>query len=256
MLTNPCQVPLKPASHFETGFGPPKRSPAAHYRLSARSVPSGVRRNRYEAHLRPPDGFSVNVVALIRLHVRLDILRRHQPHLVTLLSQSPPWKVRPSTGFHANQLDLQTRRECSSCLRPNRDSNSIRAARSDCHEIVMVARSERIISKQNGSNRPSCKTLGRGIEWKILLTVQNPTFVLLNRCTWLTSWSVFEARPMGCPRFKRLPLSLTGVFAQHPRPCRPYPSKIRDYRSFRQSERETAAYHLLMWLRTAVQWCW
>jgi hypothetical protein len=50
--------------------------------------------DRYEAHLRPPDCFSnrlsVNVVALVRLYVRLDILRRHQPHLVTLLSQSPP----------------------------------------------------------------------------------------------------------------------------------------------------------------------
>jgi hypothetical protein len=34
----------------------------------------------------------------------------------------------------------------------------------DCHEIVMVARSERIISEQNGSNRSSCNTLKRGIE--------------------------------------------------------------------------------------------
>ena len=34
----------------------------------------------------------------------------------------------------------------------------------DCHEIVMVARSERIISKQNGSNRLICKTLKGGIE--------------------------------------------------------------------------------------------
>jgi hypothetical protein len=50
--------------------------------------------DRYEAHLRPLDclrnRLGINVVALVRLYVRLDILRRHQPHLVPLLSQSPP----------------------------------------------------------------------------------------------------------------------------------------------------------------------
>jgi putative effector of murein hydrolase len=49
--------------------------------------------DRYEAHLRPPDCLSnrlgVNVVALVSLYVRLDVLRRHQPHIVTLLFQSP-----------------------------------------------------------------------------------------------------------------------------------------------------------------------
>jgi hypothetical protein len=43
----------------------------------------------------------------------------------------------------------------------------------DCNEIVMVARSERIVSKQNGSNRLICNPLQRGVEYKILQTVQN-----------------------------------------------------------------------------------
>ena len=43
-----------------------------------------------------------------------------------------------------------------------------------CHEIVMVARSERIIREQNGSSRSFCNPLRRGIEWKIFITVQNP----------------------------------------------------------------------------------
>jgi hypothetical protein len=34
----------------------------------------------------------------------------------------------------------------------------------DCHEIVMVARSERITSRQNGSNRSICNPLKRGVE--------------------------------------------------------------------------------------------
>jgi hypothetical protein len=44
------------------------------------------------------------------------------------------------------------------------DSTNVRADRPDCHEIVMVARPKRIISKQNGSNRPICNPLKRGIE--------------------------------------------------------------------------------------------
>jgi hypothetical protein len=53
-----------------------------------------------------------------------------------------------------------------------------------------------------------------------------------------------------------LPSSLTDAFVQRQCPCRPYPWKIRGYRSFRQSERETATYRLSMWLLTAGQWCW
>jgi hypothetical protein len=44
----------------------------------------------------------------------------------------------------------------------------------DCHEIVIVARSERIVSKQNGSNRLICNPLKRGVEYKLFQTVQNP----------------------------------------------------------------------------------
>jgi hypothetical protein len=36
--------------------------------------------------------------------------------------------------------------------------------RPDCHEIVMVARSERVITKQKGSNQLICNPLKRGIE--------------------------------------------------------------------------------------------
>jgi hypothetical protein len=41
-----------------------------------------------------------------------------------------------------------------------------------CNEIVMVARSERIVSRQNGSNRPICNPLKRGVEQNIFQTVQ------------------------------------------------------------------------------------
>ncbi|MGA7752886.1 MAG: hypothetical protein WCB05_08645 [Candidatus Sulfotelmatobacter sp.] len=50
--------------------------------------------DRRKGHPRPSDllrdRLSIDVVTLVRLYVRLHILRRQQPHLVTLLSQSPP----------------------------------------------------------------------------------------------------------------------------------------------------------------------
>jgi len=52
--------------------------------------------------------------------------------------------------------------------------HAIRIAAADCHEIVMVVRSERIISKQKGSNRLICNPLRNIVKQKIFLTVQNP----------------------------------------------------------------------------------
>src|SRR6266478_9398434 len=58
----------------------------------------------------------VDVVALVCLYARLHILSRHQSYLMTLLAQSPPWKMGASAGFHANQFDLQVRREVQQLL--------------------------------------------------------------------------------------------------------------------------------------------
>jgi hypothetical protein len=55
----------------------------------------------------------------------------------------------------------------------------------DCHEIVMVVRSERVVSKQNGSNRPICIPLKKGIRNRVenFPNGSEPSCVLLNRCT-------------------------------------------------------------------------
>src|SRR5216684_7940814 len=71
--------------------------------------------DRHKAHGRPCDSLrdrlSIDVVALVRFHVRLHILRRNQPHFVSLFSQCPAKKMRTPTGFHANQLDVHVRCE-------------------------------------------------------------------------------------------------------------------------------------------------
>src|SRR5260370_91727 len=71
--------------------------------------------DRHEAHGWPCDSFgdrlSIDIVALVRLHVGLHILRRYQPHFVSLFPQCSAKKMRTSAGLHANQPDVYIRRE-------------------------------------------------------------------------------------------------------------------------------------------------
>jgi hypothetical protein len=57
------------------------------------------------------DGLGIDVVALVGLHIGLDVLGRHQPHFVPLLAQSPPEEVSATAGFHADHLHLHIRGE-------------------------------------------------------------------------------------------------------------------------------------------------
>src|ERR1700681_2841447 len=89
--------------------------PNARVRDAAPADPVALRLDRHETHPRPlhrfGNGFGIQVVALIRLHVGLHVLRRHQSHFMTLFAQRPPQKVRSTTGLHADQLHLQIRGE-------------------------------------------------------------------------------------------------------------------------------------------------
>ncbi len=53
--------------------------------------------DRHEAHAwssdRFGDGFGINVVVLVRLHVRLHVLWRHQANFVALLAQAAAQKM-------------------------------------------------------------------------------------------------------------------------------------------------------------------
>ena len=57
------------------------------------------------------DGFGIDVVVLVGLHVGLDVLRWHQTHFVTLFTQSATEKMRTSAGLHANEPGAQVRSE-------------------------------------------------------------------------------------------------------------------------------------------------
>jgi len=57
------------------------------------------------------NGFGIQVVTLVRLHVGLHVLRRHQSHFMTLFAQRPSQKMSSTASFHANQLHLQIRGE-------------------------------------------------------------------------------------------------------------------------------------------------
>src|SRR3977135_3743288 len=62
--------------------------------------------DRHETHRRPcdslSDGLGIDIVALVRFHVRLHILRWNQSHLVSLFPKCSAKKMCTSTGFHAN----------------------------------------------------------------------------------------------------------------------------------------------------------
>src|SRR6266851_9037560 len=64
-----------------------------------------LRLDRHKTHSRSlhrfGNGFGIQVVALVRLHVGLHILRWHQSHFMTLFAQCPPQKVSSTTSLHA-----------------------------------------------------------------------------------------------------------------------------------------------------------
>src|ERR1700688_4992216 len=66
--------------------------------------------DRHETHRRPCDSLSdrlgIDIVALVRFHVRLHVLRRNQSHLVSPFPKCSAKKMRTSAGFHANQPDV------------------------------------------------------------------------------------------------------------------------------------------------------
>src|ERR1700747_1076827 len=55
------------------------------------------------------DGFGIDVVILVRLHVRLDILCRHQTHVMSLFPQSTAEKMRSPASLHADQALAKVR---------------------------------------------------------------------------------------------------------------------------------------------------
>src|SRR5258708_10927512 len=78
--------------------------------------------DRHETHRRPCDSLrdrlGIDVVALVRFHVRLHILRRYQSHLVSLFPQCSAKKMLTSAGVHANQPDVYVGSEAQQLVAP------------------------------------------------------------------------------------------------------------------------------------------
>src|SRR6516225_6042241 len=69
--------------------------------------------DRHKAHrgadYRFGNRFGIDVVVLVRLHVRLHILGRHQAHVMPLLPQRAAEKMSSSAGLHADQAHAKVR---------------------------------------------------------------------------------------------------------------------------------------------------
>src|SRR6202008_2756051 len=55
------------------------------------------------------NGFGIDVVILVSLHVRLHILCRHEAHVMPLFAQSAAEKMSSSAGLHADQARAKLR---------------------------------------------------------------------------------------------------------------------------------------------------
>jgi hypothetical protein len=61
----------------------------------------------HEPHRRPLDGLAnrlgIQQIVLVRLDERLHVLRRNQPHVVSLRDQNPSEVVRAAAGLHPHE---------------------------------------------------------------------------------------------------------------------------------------------------------
>src|SRR6476659_2439175 len=80
------------------------------------------RLDRHKAHRRPhnrlADCFRIGGIVLVALDVRLDVLRRHQSHLVAERAQLPPPVVRRRARLQANQTGRQSTEESQNLRTP------------------------------------------------------------------------------------------------------------------------------------------
>src|SRR5689334_11026561 len=97
--------------------------PALSYSMPGLQIQLVIALDRYEAHLRPPhcfrNRFSINVVALVRLYIRLYILRRHQPYLMTCSLRARPRKCDPPQASMPINSTCRFAVKSNSCLREN-----------------------------------------------------------------------------------------------------------------------------------------
>src|SRR6266567_6757346 len=94
--------------------------PALTYPVQRPQIQLIVGLDRNETHTwsshRLRDRLCIDVVVLIRLHVRFHILRRHQTHIMPLFPKGTAQKMGASTGLHADQGHAQIRCEAKNLV--------------------------------------------------------------------------------------------------------------------------------------------
>src|SRR5580704_16832279 len=102
------QHPADLVDHRGAAYNPPLA-----YSVQRLQIELVIALDRHEAHRGAGYSlgacFRIDVVVLVRLHVRLHILRRHQPYIMPLFPQSTAEKMRSSAGLHADQALMKVR---------------------------------------------------------------------------------------------------------------------------------------------------
>jgi hypothetical protein len=86
------------------------------FRLRRMEMSGRAEGSTLRASLRRMARFCVAVVVLLRLHVRADILGRHQPHFVALRGQEPTKVVRAAARLHRHHAARLLRQQCGDAL--------------------------------------------------------------------------------------------------------------------------------------------
>jgi len=76
-------------------------------------------KSRFRAPYRFANSLRIDVLVLVRHHVRLAVLRRHYTNIVPLCMKSSAEKVSTWAGFHADSLYTQISREARQLSRQN-----------------------------------------------------------------------------------------------------------------------------------------
>jgi hypothetical protein len=106
-----CDAPLQQQSADLVDHRRSACNPAVAHTVQRLHIQLFIALDRHEPHRGPShgfgDGFSIDVVVLVRLHVGLDVLRGNQANLVALLAQPATKEMGAATSLHTNESDAQ-----------------------------------------------------------------------------------------------------------------------------------------------------
>jgi hypothetical protein len=84
------------------------------------------------------DRFGIPIIVVLRLYIRPNIFRRHQPDLVSLITQETAKVVRTTASLHRHHARCQTRRQLDHALTMQTSAHNNRTSPVQPHHTATV----------------------------------------------------------------------------------------------------------------------